>query len=253
MTIPGTPRFVCPARRVCASIERMRSAVAVALLTVASSTAAAHAVLTYPPPRSTTEIKDYPCGALNSTRGANVTTLAPGSTLTVQFKETIEHPGHYRISFDLDGQDFVTPPDATSSTEGMTNVVKDLIPDVTGTIPVGGRPYTVDIALPNMQCTNCTLQLIQMMTDKPPYTANADPAGADDIYYSCADIILATNAPDAGTQVTPPDASIEDPGSNGRPPSSESGGCSAGGSGAGLSSALALLGFAGWRRRRRRS
>jgi len=230
----------------------MRSAVALVFVTLVPSVAAAHAVLTYPPPRSDTAIKDFPCGPLNSTRGANVTTLAPGSVVTVQFKETIEHPGHYRISFDSDGQDFFTPPDATSSTEGQLNVVKDLILDLTGAVPAGGRPYTVDITLPNIECTNCTLQLIQMMTDKAPYTANADPAGADDIYYSCADIVLAANAPDAGTQTTGPDAGIdEDPDNNGRPGSQESGGCSAGGSGAGLSSALALLGFVIASRRRR--
>ncbi len=223
----------------------MRSAFIVAALLV-PSVAAAHAVLTYPPTRST-ELKTAPCGAAGSVRGTNVTTLLPGATITVQFKETIDHPGHYRISFDEDGQDFTIPPDLTTNTEGMLNVVKDLIPDIQGTLPAGGRMYTQDITLPNVECTNCTLQLIQMMSEGGVYSPN------DDLYFSCSDITLAANAPDAGTQVGGGEDAGVDPGGSGGPNSgTESGGCSAGGSGAaGLPAALALLGFAGFRRRRR--
>jgi len=223
----------------------MRAAVALSLL-LAPSVAMAHAVLSYPPPR-TTELKEGPCGALNSTRGTNITTLAPGSTITVEFKETIEHPGHYRISFDNDGQDFFMPTDFTTNTEGQLNVIDDMIPDLTTTpLPAGGRPYTVQITLPNVECTNCTLQLIQMMTESPPFDQN-------DIYFSCADITLAANAPDAGTNAGGDDAGVDPGGSGSGGPNSgvESGGCSAGGGGAGGLSALALLGLVGWRRRRR--
>lgn len=226
----------------------MRFALLVAGL-LAPSVAAAHAVLTYPPPRDGTVIKDAPCGGLNTTRGTNITTLSPGATITIQFKETIDHPGHYRISFDNDGQDFMIPADATSSTEGMLNVVKDLIPDIQGALPVGGRPYTVDITLPNVECNNCTLQMFQMMTDAPPYTTDA---ASDDIYYSCADITLAANAPDAGTPVNGgDDAGVDPGGGSGSNSGTETGGCSAGGNGAELPVALALLGFVGLRRRRR--
>jgi uncharacterized protein (TIGR03382 family) len=221
----------------------MRLAIVLSSLLV-PSVAFAHAVLSYPPPR-TTELKEAPCGALNSTRGANVTTLAPGSTLTIDFKETIEHPGHYRISFDQDGQDFFMPTDYVTNTEGQLNVVDDMIPDLTTTpLPAGGRPYQVTITLPNVECTNCTIQLIQMMTENPPFDQN-------DVYFSCADITLAANAPDAGTNVGSGDDAGVDPGGGGPNSGVESGGCSAGGNGAGGLSALALLGLVGWRRRRR--
>ena len=206
-----------------------------AAITLLPSIAAAHIAMDYPPPR-TTSLKTAPCGAAGSTRGTNVTTLAPGSTITVKWRETIDHPGHYRISFDQDGQDFVVPPDSTSSTEGMLNVVVDLIPDVAGPVPTNGRPYMKDITLPDVECSNCTLQLLQLMTDKPPYTT--DPL-SDDIYYQCADITLSRSAPDGG--VVGGDA-----GNTGE----AKGGCSTGG-GAGLPLALALLGLVRTRSRSR--
>ncbi len=201
--------------------------------------------LTYPPPR-TTSLKAGPCGAAGSTRGANVTTLMAGSTITVKWDETIDHPGHYRISFDTDGQDFIVPLTANDSTMGLENVVADLIMDIQGApLPDAPRPYTFDVTLPNIECTNCTLQLIQMMTDKPPYTTDA---ASNDIYYQCADITLVANAPDAGTG-SMPDAGMDEGGSNNPGNGEISSGCSTGNpTGIG---ALALLGLVGLRRRRR--
>jgi MYXO-CTERM domain-containing protein len=219
----------------------MRAALIAACL-LTPSIAVAHIALTYPPPR-TTMLKQGPCGVAGSTRGTTVTTLAPGSTITVQWNETIDHPGHYRISFDMDGNDFVVPPTSTGSTEGMTNVIKDLIMDVQGgTVP---RPYTFDITLPDMECNNCTLQVIQLMTDKPPYTTDAL---SDDIYYQCADITLAASAPDAAMQVTP-DAGTGPGGSDNGGGGSVSGGCSTGNA----TGFVALVGLLGLRRRRRTS
>jgi uncharacterized protein (TIGR03382 family) len=125
----------------------------------------------------------------------------------------------------------------TDMTTG-TMILKDMIPD--GTL-------STEITFPTMECANCTLQFIQVMTNSPPY----QPAltAQNDLYFNCADIVLAANAPDAGTQVNDPDAGVDDPG--GPKSGSESGGCSAGGNGAGLPAAFALLGFVGFRRRRR--
>jgi MYXO-CTERM domain-containing protein len=146
--------------------------------------AAAHIQLINPVPRSL-EQKAQHCGPLNSTRGANVTVLEPGAMLEVRWNETINHPGHYRISLDIDGQDFTIPPTANGTTMGMPNVVMDLIAD-RSTTP-GNNAYSQMIQLPNMTCENCTLQVIQLMTDKPPYTTDAL---SDDIYFQCADIAL---------------------------------------------------------------
>lgn len=216
-------------------------------LTLTPSLAAAHIALVSPAPRTSSQ-KAGPCGAAGSVRGANVTTLAPGATITVSWKETIDHPGHFRISFDNDGQDFVVPPNATATTEGMENVMVDLIADVQGGgLPAGGRPYTQDITLPDIECENCTLQIIQLMTDKPPYTLPTDAGGSNDIYYQCADIRLAAGTPPPDPNPDPdpvPDPDPADP----DPTGDDGGGCSTGG-GAGLAfGALALVGL---RRRRR--
>ncbi|MCE9576866.1 MAG: lytic polysaccharide monooxygenase [Deltaproteobacteria bacterium] len=217
----------------------LRPLVAAAVLAWAVP-AAAHIALTSPPPR-TTELKSGPCGALNSVRGTNVTVLAPGATIDVTWKETINHPGHYRISFDPTGQNF-TVPLAFDDTSQTMNVLVDNIPDS----PTANDTYTKSITLPNIECETCTLQVIQMMTDKPPY------GDGNDIYYQCADIALRTGTPpppDAGVPVNPgsPDAGTtptpEDPGT-------VSGGCHAAGGGSALLG-LALVPL--WRRRRARS
>ena len=77
-----------------------------------------------------------------------------------------------------------------------------------------GATYTQTITLPNQACENCTLQLIQMMTDKPPYTTDL---ASDDIYFQCADIALrAPGGIDAGPDAaTRPDAASGPDGGNG--------------------------------------
>jgi len=204
------------------------------------SIASAHISLTYPPPRSADQ-KAQVCGAVNSMRGTNITTLAPGATIMVMWKETIDHPGHYRISFDDDGQDFIIPLSEATNTEGMPNVIDDMIADIQGNLPAGGRVYMQQITLPNIECSNCTLQVTQLMTDKLPYSADAT---SDDIYYQCADIQL-SNAPaggDAGIDPMP-EAGV-DPG-----PSNTSGGCATTRDGC-LPVGLAMLGIVFLRRRR---
>ncbi len=215
-----------------------------AAFTLVPSFASAHVTLTSPTPRTTAQ-KDPVCGVVNGAR-ANVTTIAPGSTITVEWLETVDHPGHYRIAFDDDGEDFPVPPtELEGASAGMPTVMIDPITDIQdGMLPAGGRPYSQQITLPNIECENCTLQLIQMMTDKLPYTATIDAVAADDIYYQCADIRLSNSAPppmpDAGV---PDDGGAMNPAGNG----GDLGGCSAG-TGAGLLGALALVGL---RRRKR--
>jgi MYXO-CTERM domain-containing protein len=224
----------------------MRSAFALAAVLLVPSIASAHAVLTYPPPRNTTAIKNAPCGPLDSVRSTIVTTLTGGTKLQVKWNETIEHTGHYRLALDLDGQDFSIPQTANGNTEGTLNVVKDLIPDIAAPLNGVPRPYMYEITLPDVACNNCTLQLIQMMTDNPPYTPD------DDLYFNCADItIVPSNSgggADAGVDMTP-DAGDEGGGSNngGGGGGEISGGCSTGNA-TGL---LALVGLLGLRRRRR--
>ena len=211
----------------------------------APAVASAHIELLYPTPR-TLELKHGPCGAAGSTRGTNVIVLPPGATVEVRWKETINHPGHYRISFDLDGQDFVVPPTANGTTEGMPNVIKDLIPDrvTSGT----DNLYSQSITLPDMTCETCTLQVIQLMTDKPPYTTDAL---SDDIYYQCADIAL--RRPQTEDASVPPDVDAPTGADAGVAATDLTGGCgcrTSQGQAPQLALTALVLGIA-WRRRRR--
>jgi hypothetical protein len=118
----------------------------------------------------------------------NVTVLEPGASLTVTWDEYVDHPGHFRISFDADGDDdFVDPPCLSGcntrnpAIELYSNdtVLLDGIADT-----IGGQS-SASVTLPDVECERCTLQVIQVMYDKPPYVSPGN-----DIYYQCADLVL---------------------------------------------------------------
>lgn len=159
------------------------------LVVCCSLAASAHIALRTPAPRYADQ-KVGPCGrggALD-VRTNTVATYTAGDMIQVIWDETINHPGHYRISFDTDGQDFYTPRSFTDADGGL-NVLVDNIRDA----PQPNQRYTISVRLPDVPCTRCTLQVIQMMTDKPPY------GDGNDIYFQCADIVLLPR--DAGTVV----------------------------------------------------
>lgn len=115
-----------------------------------------------PPRNASNGLKTAPCG--NVTRTNMPATFSPGETIEVEWEETINHPGYFRILFSPQGD------------QGFdNNVLLDNIPEVPAI-----KFYKANITLPNITCDACTLQLIQVMTDRPN----------DPFYYSCADIRL---------------------------------------------------------------
>lgn len=52
------------------------------------------------------------------------------------------------------------------------------------------KRYSLDLTLPDKECDNCTLQIIQVMSEasKAPYDPSA--TNADDLYYQCVDLVL---------------------------------------------------------------
>jgi hypothetical protein len=189
--------------------------------------AAAHIALMDPPPR-TDALKVGPCGAGGGARGTAVTPLRPGATITVKWEETVDHPGHFRIAFDEDGDDLFVDPAGFEDVSGGPGVLVDGIADRSG-----GGIYTQEITLPDVECDGCTLQVIQVMSDKPPY------GDGNDMYYQCADLVLSADAePSPAPVTTADDPPADDP--------EEGCGCR-GSSGA---AGLLVLPFA--RRRRRR-
>ncbi len=218
-------------------------------LTLATSTllvaasARAHIALTAPAVRPTASIKDAPCGSTGSTRGDAISVFQPGETITVTWDETIDHPGYYRISFDADGQDFTIPP-AINDTSASDNVLIDLIPD-----EAGGPNYSQQVTLPNIECETCTLQLIQLMTDKLPYTTDA---ASNDIYFQCADIALRSGGAPADARLADAAVSTSDggPGADAGGGGGGGGGCTTGGA-PGSAGILVAVGAVVSRMRRR--
>lgn len=116
-------------------------------------------------PRSSSDsLKTGPCGGV--VRTSTPKAYAPGATITVKWEETINHPGRFEFYF--------SP--ANDSNFVLLKTVNDTM-DSTNDLP---HQYSTTITLPSTPCDNCTLQMIQVMTDRSP------PSN----YYSCADIKL---------------------------------------------------------------
>ncbi len=206
----------------------MRAVLATALTFLSFGTAGAHIHLVSPLSRTdspTGDQKAEHCGVTGQGRNASrVTVFQPGETITVSWMETINHPGHFRIAFQPDGDTFGIPPVGpgafpnnfpviAQSQTGMTDatgamILMDFIPDGTS---------SAQVTLPSIECDNCTLQFIQLMTDKKPYTIEPD---SDDIYFNCADITLSGSAPPQ------PDAGVPGPEAGVDPQPNGGGGCS---------------------------
>jgi hypothetical protein len=173
-----------------------RAVTPVFLLVVAlAAPAAAHIGLLYPPSRyGDSVLKEGPCGATGGTRSGNVTELESGARIDVTWDEYVDHPGHFRVAFDVDGDDDFVDPACLSgcntrspeiATYSNPTVLLDGIADT-----ADGGLSTVTLTLPDVECDRCTLQVIQVMYDKPPYEV-----GGNDLYYQCADLILRRTAP----------------------------------------------------------
>lgn len=176
-------------------------------LTVASS-ASAHLTLTsindmMPVARVEGEaggnqLKNGPCGQTTNARTQTVTALTAGAEITINWDEYIDHPGFFRIAFSQEGTTFpeianmddVTPSQCTLATcmsGGMT--MEQLTPVGAEVLAyVADGETSASIVVPNVSCENCTLQVIQFMTDK--LGDNND----NEIYYQCADITITGGA-----------------------------------------------------------
>jgi hypothetical protein len=116
-------------------------------------------------PRNTNDgIKAGPCGGVARTAGV---TLRPGQALTVNWEETVNHPGFFRIYF-------------SSANDANFQLLGEMVDNANGALP---HQFNMTVNLPNVTCDACTIQLIQYMTESNPPS----------LYYSCADIILNNN------------------------------------------------------------
>jgi len=128
---------------------------------------------TVPPRNNSTGLKSGPCGGIARTNTPTV--LTAGQPLTVQWEQVVNHPGYYRVAIaPANDIGFDTP----------ANILVPMFPNV-----IGQQFFETTITVPNTPCTNCTLQLIQYMTENNPPS----------LYYSCGDIEIRA----AGPVVTP--------------------------------------------------
>jgi hypothetical protein len=117
-------------------------------------------------PRSTNDgIKVGPCGGDARTAGV---TLKPGQNLTVNWEETINHPGFFRL-YQL------------NANGGIIKLLGEMQDNANGALP---HQFNMTVTLDNNECAQCTVQLIQYMTEVTPPS----------LYYSCADIVLSNAA-----------------------------------------------------------
>lgn len=146
--------------------------------------------------------KTGPCGSEGPNRPTGaVTAYRSGQTITIQIRETIFHPGHFRVALATTDRSELPPdppvtPGATAC--GSVPIMDPPVFPVLGdgllphTSPLTGE-QTLEVTLPDgVSCEHCTLQIVQWMSSH----------GAPCFYYHCADIsIREVTVEDAGARL----------------------------------------------------
>jgi hypothetical protein len=185
----------------------MSALLCVSALVLAAGPASAHFILVSPDSWLVENVlgdpqKAGPCGGASSDPGTptgKVTAMRGGDTLHIKVKETIYHPGHYRVALAvLDRKELPADPEATTreGPRGPISVSGKIDPAPKPPVLVDGlfihnaRPQTeweTDVKLPNINCDKCTVQIIQFMEE---HGLNKD---GDFTYHHCADLKLTAN------------------------------------------------------------
>jgi hypothetical protein len=143
--------------------------------------------------------KTGPCGGSNTDWGTptyEVTEYTGGTNLHLELLETIYHPGYYRVALAVNHQGEL-PKDPVAVTRdserGPWSVSGEVqnppqIPVLADGLflhrerPAQPQTFEADIPLPNIDCDNCILQVIQFMEEH----AFNNPGGYS--YHHCANI-----------------------------------------------------------------
>lgn len=165
------------------------------------------------------DTKIGPCGNPEGIATNASYTYSPGETINIKMAEYVAHPGYFRIAFDNEGDDDFMEPrwivalDPKNRDGGcpiddtdqcrLGDQAKDgdffntsavlmdnLNPHLRNTAQ---SSYSWDVTLPNIECDNCTLQIIQVMEDPAGgFHGVYNPALGDnnDVYHQCIDIKL---------------------------------------------------------------
>jgi hypothetical protein len=165
-----------------------------AVVALLSTTADAHFVLVYPAANMLQDRlgdpqKIAPCGgvAANPARGlppnpgtpsGSVTNLKGGTMVPLVANESIYHPGHYRVALartmdKLPPDPMVTVYQTEKGPRSQSAVIQN--PPVAPVLADGLFPHTErptqnwagEFALPNINCKECILQVIEFMAEHP--------------------------------------------------------------------------------------
>ena len=147
--------------------------------------------------------KAAPCGTSDITKGApigKVTAMTGGESLHIKIKETICHPGCYRIALSvLDLSELPADPEATTreTPRGPVSVSAGIDPKPYPSVLADGlfesranaSEYILaaDIKLPNINCEKRVVQALQFMKEHGPNKEG------DFSYQYCADLKITAN------------------------------------------------------------
>lgn len=143
-----------------------------------------------------------PCGGTTANPGmptGAITSLTGGEMLHIKVKETIYHPGFYRVALSvLDRSEL--PPDPEDTTRdgprGPISVSGKIDPKPKPPVLVDGlwehrqratAEFETDVKIPNIDCDHCSLQVIQFMEEH-----GVNPDGRF-TYHHCADLKITAN------------------------------------------------------------
>lgn len=148
--------------------------------------------------------KMAPCGGVTGNPGtptSAVTAVRGGDMLHVKVAETVFHPGHYRIALavkdrkELPADPMVmTRPAANGAVISVSADIASARPPILadGLFPHTESqktpiPWETEVRLPNINCDQCTLQVIQFMAE---HGLNKD---GDFSYHHCATLKITAN------------------------------------------------------------
>jgi hypothetical protein len=133
-----------------------------------TGTAQAHIRMISPKPRldvdnlKTNSPADQMCA--NQLRGNTPYIYEPAQSVPIQFQETINHPGRFIVQFSpANDVGFTLPENELARLEDT----------------MAGGMRTITVRMPNVECTTCTLRVVQVMDDQP-----------GQLYVHCIDINL---------------------------------------------------------------
>ena len=143
-----------------------------------------------------------PCGGTLKDPGkptGAITNATGGEKLHIKVRETVFHPGFYRVALAVNSRDEL-PPDPEAKTESTAKGLRS----VSGTIHYPPAPPVIadglfqhtakmdkevetDVDIPNINCSKCTLQVIEFMAS---HGLNKD---GDYTYHHCAVLQIRAN------------------------------------------------------------